>query len=57
MVKTQILHVAVDKPTEKQLRWMAKEQDLPLSAILRSAIKAYLAGSKEQSQNVQVAGV
>ncbi len=50
MGKTQILHVAVDKPTEKQLRWMAKEADLPLSAILRKAISSYLAGTDSKKE-------
>jgi hypothetical protein len=53
--KSQILHVAVDKPTEKQLRWMAKNEDVPLSQILRKAITSYLAGTEKEPQEQAVA--
>ena len=51
MAKTQILHVAVDKTTERMLRQEAKRQDVSLSDILRFAINAYLAATapKEES--------
>lgn len=55
MAKTQILHVAVDKITEKMLRQEARREDLPLSAILRKAINCYLAATAPNPQKEQAA--
>lgn len=48
--KTQVVHVAVDKATERQLQEVAKREDLPVSAVIRRAIVAHLASqSTEQA--------
>ena len=50
MPKTQILHVAVDKTTERMLRQEAKRQDVSLSDVLRFAINSYLAATVPQQK-------
>lgn len=40
--KTKIVHVAVSKDTEAQLKQRAKLADMPVSAIIRMAINSYL---------------
>lgn len=49
MAKTHILHVAVDKATDRELRAIAKQADLSLSDILRKAVSIYLAWRTEQN--------
>ena len=45
MAKTQILHVAVDKTTERLLRQQAKMENEALSVVIRKAINSYLAAT------------
>lgn len=47
--KTQVIHVAVDKATEKSLKEHAKRVDLPVSAVVRNAVRAYLQESPKES--------
>jgi hypothetical protein len=48
--KTQIVHVAVDKATERQLKEVAKRDDLPVSAVVRRAVTLYLAAQNSEGQ-------
>ena len=50
--KTQIVAVALDKPTEKLLKERAKREDLPVSAVIRQALKSYLGTEQSQGQAV-----
>jgi predicted transcriptional regulator len=48
--KSQILQVAVDKATERELLELARSADLPLSAIIRQAIVSYLLFQKQSKE-------
>lgn len=50
--KSQILQVAVDKATEQELRELAHQADMPLSAVIRLAIVSYLLGQKQSKEQV-----
>jgi len=49
--KTQVLHVAVDKATERQLKEVAKKEDLPVSAVIRKAVTTFLATQPQGQAN------